>query len=198
VPDTEVDRAAAKSSRCVHHPVVPRVVACDVCGAQLCLACAVPVRGNVIGPECMGQVLEDSAHAVPPSAPPGPRTDLLAVAGFGLVVLLSIVPWNHSLESSELFRAWTLHWSLLAVLGASIGLVVSVATWRHPRDLRLEAALQLGLGLLVGVAALLHFQRPPPLSSPSVAPILAMIGTGLAVLSGAAKWLAVLRQRRAT
>jgi hypothetical protein len=197
VPDTDVERAATKSARCVHHPALPRAAACDLCGEPLCLTCAVPVRGNIIGPECLGQVLEDSPHPVPTPAPATPRTDVLAVAGFALVLLLSIVPWNHSVDTAGLFRAWTLHWSLLAVLGAAAGLVISIAIWRRPRDLRVQAALHLGLALLVGGAALLHFRRPPPLSSPSVAPIFAMIGAGLAAISGLAKAAAYARLRRA-
>jgi hypothetical protein len=196
VSDTDLDRAATKASRCLHHPALPRATACDVCGVPLCLSCAVPVRGNVVGPECLGTVLEDSAGPVAPSTPRRSRTDLLAVAGFGVVVLLSIVPWHHSLETPGFFGAWTLHWSLVAVLGAALGLAGSVANLRRPRDPRLEATLQVGLGLVVGMAAMLHFQRPPPLSSPSVAPIFAMIGAGLAVLSGAAKWTTLLRPVR--
>jgi hypothetical protein len=196
VPDTDVERAAAKSARCVHHPALPSAAPCDLCGEPLCLTCAVPVRGNTIGPECLGRVLEDSPHPVPTPTPVRPRTDALAVAGFGLVLLLSIVPWNFHSDTAGLFRAWTLHWSLLAVLGAAAGLAVSIAIRRHPRDLRLEAALQVGLALVVAGAALLHFQRPPVASSPSAAPIFAMVGAGLAAVSGLAKAAAFARLRR--
>lgn len=196
MPDTEVDRAATKAARCLHHPALPRATACDVCGAPLCLTCAVPVRGNTVGPECLGKVLEDSTSPVPPPAPVRQWTDVLAVAGFGLVAVLSIFPWHHSLGTSGFFRAWTPHWSLLAVVAGIAGLWLSVRMWRRPGDPRVEGALVIALGLVSAGAALLHFHRPPPLSSPSAAPIFAMVGAGLAVVSGVAKWGALLRPAR--
>jgi hypothetical protein len=172
------------------------VAACSECGAQLCLACAVPVRGQTVGPECLGKVLEDRAPAAPPPAPAVPRTDLVAAAGFALVVALSILPWAEFGDTSGLFQAWTPHWSLAAVGGALIGLVAAIATWRHPRDPRLEVALQLGLAIVVGLAALLHYRRPPPLSAASPTPIFAMLAAVLPAISGALKAVAIIRVRR--
>jgi len=118
------------------------------------------------------------------------------VVGFGLVVGLSVLPWTKFGDSSGLLRAWTLHWSLLAVVAAVVGLGAAVATWRRPRDPRVEAASQVGLALVVGIAAFLHYQRPPPLSAPSLMPVLAMLAAGLAATSGIIKAGAMIRLRR--
>jgi hypothetical protein len=125
-----------------------------------------------------------------------PRTDPLAVVGFGLVLVLSIFPWTEFGDSAGFFQAWTLHWSLLAVGGALAGLIASISTWGRPRDPRIEAGLQIGLGLLVALGAFLHHQRPPPLSVPSVTPLLAILAVGLAVLAGLLKVVGVARLRR--
>ena len=196
MPDTEVEQAGTKSSRCTHHPAVARVATCSRCGAQLCLSCAVPVRGQTVGPECLGKVLEAPAPAAPPPAPAVPRTDGLAAAGFGLVLALSILPCAEFGDTSGLFQAWTPHWSLIAVGGALVGLIAAIATWRRPRDPRVEVALQLGLAIVVAVAAFLHYRRPPPLSASSPAPIFAMLAAALPAISGVVKGIGIVRLRR--
>jgi CHASE2 domain-containing sensor protein len=113
-----------------------------------------------------------------------------------MVVALSILPWAKFGDTSGLFEAWTPHWSMLAVGAALVGLVAAIATWRRPRDPRLEVALQLGLAVVVGVAAFLHYRRPPPLSASSPTPIVAMLAAGLPAVSGVVKGIAILRLRR--
>jgi hypothetical protein len=169
--------------------------ACDRCGRSLCLTCAVPVRGAVFGPECLPLVLVD----VPaPDHPPSfalPRGDALAALGFGLGVALSILPWSKFGGAAGVLEAWTTHWSLLAGAGAAVGLVLAVAFWTRPRDPRLEAAVYLALGVAVGWGAYLHHQHPPPLSSPSFVPIVAMGGAALVALAAGVKAAALLRAR---
>jgi hypothetical protein len=123
-------------------------------------------------------------------------TDLLAVAGFGLVVLLSIFPWTKFGDTSGFFQAWTLHWSLVAVGAALVGLIAGISARRRPHDARLEASLQIGLGLLVALGAYLHYHRPPPLSAPSPVPVIAIMAAALAVASGIWKALSASRLGR--
>src|SRR6266540_3853375 len=168
MPEGGTERIIARPGRCANHPGVVEAAACDRCGRSLCLTCAVPVRGAVFGPECLPLVLVD----VPvPDHPPSfalPRGDALAALGFGLVVALA---------------------------GAAVGLVLAVAFWTRPRDPRLEAAVYLALGVAVGWGAYLHHQHPPPLSSPSFVPIVAMGGAALAALAAGVKAAALLRAR---
>ena len=90
-----------------------------MCGRPLCLSCATPVRGGLVGPECLATVLDE---APPPSLRERPLHPgiggRLAILGFALVVLLTLFPWSHgrSSGSSGYLAAWTLHWSLIAAL----------------------------------------------------------------------------------
>src|SRR6476661_9740002 len=77
--------AAAKKGRCSIHSGEDSVAACDVCGRAVCIACAIPVRGSVVGQECLSEVLEDPPPAPDPPGPP-PRARAIALAGFILVV----------------------------------------------------------------------------------------------------------------
>src|SRR2546422_598115 len=69
VPDPE-GQTAARPGRCANHPAVALVGTCEVCGRPLCIACAVPVRGRLIGPECLSEILEDvlSPQSLPRSS----------------------------------------------------------------------------------------------------------------------------------
>ena len=149
------------------------------------MACAVPVRGTVFGPECLGQVLGEP----PPIPRPAPRPveDLVAACGFGLVVVLSVFPWSRFGAASGPFGAWTTHWSLLAVGAGAVGLVASLVLRRRPLGQRIEAAVYLGLAATILVAAYLHRLHPPPLSSASLAPLGAMVGAAAAVAGAVIK-----------
>ena len=54
------DATTTRTSRCANHPGEAGIAACELCGRWLCVACAVPVRGRVIGPECLASVVEDA------------------------------------------------------------------------------------------------------------------------------------------
>src|SRR5439155_12398399 len=105
------ERVAARPGRCAYHPGVAQAATCDLCGRPLCLACAVPVRGAPVGPECLPKVLDDAQPGPPPTAPVLPRSDVLAIGGFALVLVMSILPWSRFGDQSRLFGAWTPHWS---------------------------------------------------------------------------------------
>lgn len=119
--------------------------------------------------------------------------------GFGLVVLLSIIPWSHgrSSGSSGYFEAWTLHWSFIAVLAGAIGLALALLGWRRSVDARLEVPAMAGLALVVIVASELHHRHPPLLSVSSWAPILASGAAAIALLGALLKGWSGIRARRA-
>lgn len=110
--------------------------------------------------------------------------NVLTMAGFGLVLVLSVLPWSRFGDASGLFEAWTVHWSLLAASAGTVGFVAAVGFWRWPRDPRVEVAVCLPLAALVIVGAGLHRLHPPSLSSASAVPLLA-VGAGLVAVAGA-------------
>jgi hypothetical protein len=190
------ERAAIRPGRCANHPGVAQAAACDLCGRPLCVACAVPVRGMAVGPECLPKVLDDAEPAPAPPAPVPPRGDGLAIAGFALVLGLSALPWSRFGDQSRLFGAWTPHWSLVAVAASAGGLALAVVFRRRPRAAALEIWVYLGLAVVIAMASYLHHHRQTsPLSPPSVVPLLAVGGAFLVAVGGLVKLATVLRAR---
>jgi hypothetical protein len=191
---------SVRLGRCANHAAIPAVGSCDVCGKAICLSCAVPVRGRLVCHEDLGTVLADVS--VPPRPPEVLRLpvagDALAIAGFALVVFLSVFPWTRFGDNSGYFEAWSFHWSLVAVGGSALALAFAVRTLRRPTDPRFAAAVYAGMGLIVGGAAILYHQRPPgvPLASAAVTSRLALLGAALAVVGGALKRASMLRWGR--
>jgi hypothetical protein len=184
-PEPEPDKTArrepaSRKGRCATHPGEVSVASCDVCGRALCIACAVPVRGSVVGQECLAQVVEDPPPAPPATGSPSWTRGLL-VGGFALTVAASILPWARYGDASGMLRAWTMHWSLLALVAALAGLVVLMLRRRFPADQILLSVVLAVLAAVSLLGVLLHGVHPPPLSER------APLGWGLAVLgSGAA------------
>lgn len=150
-----------------------------------------------MGRECLSAVLED---APPPEQIPSPVRPLggrLALVGFGLVVVVSVLPWSRFGDSSRYLGAWTLHWSLLAALGGVAGLVFALVVARRPLDPRVEAAVYAFLGLLIVVTAVIQHRRPPILSEATFWPWVAVAGGALAILGGIRRLSALLEARRA-
>ncbi len=166
-----------------------------MCGRAMCIACAVLVRGSLVGSECLSAILED---APAPDSQPGPvrsRGDWLALAGFGSVVVLSVFPWSR-FNHSGFFDAWRVQWSLAAVVAAVVGLATTLGARRVHVDPRLVALILAVLALVMGGAAFLAHRRPPPLAEASSATWLAVIGAVLALIGAARKAIAGLRTRR--
>jgi hypothetical protein len=188
--------ATARPGRCTHHPGVAAVGACDICGQGVCVACAVPVRGAIVGPECLAAVLEkvpDTARVPPQISPIG---DWLARAGFGLVVALTVLPWSRFGQGSRILGAWATNWSLLAALAAIAGLGLALFVRYRPVDPRLAATAYGILAVFVALGALLHLYRPPLLSEASAAAVVALLGAGLALLGAVLKARALLSAGR--
>lgn len=182
------DERVKSAERCTVHPGNPSVARCDGCGRPLCLACAVPVRGRVLGSECLAAALgpdvrqdEDVSSRAPWAAPWA-----LTGAGFALSVVATILPWTRFGEGSGLFGAWgrTTRWSALATVAAVLGLGLwfalrkGVVRWSW-------VAVETALGAIVVLGAVLAIVRPPPFTRPWIGPWFAL-GPGL--LSCAAAW----------
>jgi hypothetical protein len=154
------------------------------------------VRGSLIGPECLAAILDEGTPSTPPTLVVPSRGDAFTIAGFAIVVLVSVLPWSRFGDSSRFFAAWTLHWSLVAVAAALIGLAAAVYAWRRPERPLAAAMVTGGLGCVAFVAAQLHYQHPPPLSIGSPAPLIAVMGASMAVIGAVLKGLAVVRAGR--
>ncbi len=159
-------RPAARPGRCSDHPGEMAVATCATCERPLCLACAIPVRGRVVGAECLSTVVEDPPPHAEPLPPPRRRGHALAIAGFGIVLAASIFPWRQSAVASSGFgNAWTLHWSLVGMIAAVLGLAAAIAGWRRALRPRAAAGIYAACAIVVLLATILDVARPPTLSS---------------------------------
>jgi hypothetical protein len=147
----------------------------------------------VVGAECLTSVVPDVAEPLAVTVP-RPRGDGAAVLGFGLVLLLSALPWSRFGDDSGFFGAWAPNWSLLAVGAALAGL--GIAAVSREADQRVTAALYAILALGVGIGAALHRLHPPPLSEPSPVPLLALLAAAIALWGALVKAIGVLRLAR--
>jgi hypothetical protein len=145
-------------------------------------------------------VLEDvpATPAPLPSLPAGAWGDGLAIAGFGLVVLLSVFPWTRFGDSSGYLKAWLPHWSLVAVAGSAVGLAFSIRTLRRLVEPGVVSLVYAGMALIVAGASLLHRRNPPgaPLASATAASRLALLGAFVALVGGVLKWALSVRRGR--
>jgi hypothetical protein len=189
-------QTSGRAGRCANHPIVASVGACDLCGRALCLGCAVPVRGRVIGPECLSKVLVD-APPLPHVPDPIPaRGGRLALVGFGVVVITSVFPWSRLGDSSGYFGAWAPHWSLVAIGAAVLGLLLILVDRFRPADPRVGTASLFLLAIVAGAAAFLHHRHPPLLAVSTIWPWFAVAGAGVAILGAITNTIALLKARR--
>jgi hypothetical protein len=190
-------RTGAKPGRCPTHPTEPTIASCAVCERGLCLACAIPVRGRVVGAECLGTLVEDPPEQPAPLPFRRARGDWFALAGFVIVLIASVFRWASSaVGGGGLGEAWTPHWSLLAVASAAVGAtsVILVRRWGI-RPLPAAACYAL-LALLVALGTVLHAVHPPPVSNvvktwpwrfALLGATLALIGAGRKVVDATAR-----------
>jgi hypothetical protein len=193
VAEIAEERASVRPGRCTNHPGAKRVGKCTICALPLCVTCAVPVRGTIVGVECLGRVVDDPPPRRKPPFTANTRVRPVAVAGFGLALVASVFPWSRFGNDSGWLQAWTINWSLLAASAAAAGVLFAVLALRRPPDPRTETLAYLGLALLVAFGALLHLDRPPPLSASSLVPWLAVAGSVVAFGAGLAQAVALIR-----
>ena len=167
------ERTAKGTDRCETHPGVPSVARCDRCDRPLCVSCAIPVRGRILGPECLAETLGADEEALTRTTSAPARPGMLAVGiAFAATALIAIVPWTRFGNASGWLDAWRwARWSLVASVAAAAGVALWALQWWRPRIVDRAAAIALAaLGALVCVAGLLAGAFPPPLTKDTAAP----------------------------
>lgn len=179
------ERTSRLGERCSQHLASAAVATCDGCGRNLCLACAIPVRGQTLGAECLAEVL---GPEVPLPKVPGrervvPR--LAAGGAFAVAVLASLLPWSRVGAGSGAFGAWTppLRWAALSAVAAVVGLVLPWVGRRLAS--RVLDAVSMVAGALVAAGALLAIWLPPDFSGPGLGPWIAL-ASGVVAAAGSA------------
>jgi hypothetical protein len=162
------------AERCQDHPGSPSVARCARCGRTLCIACAVPFRGTVLGPECLppevaAEVRADGAVRIPMIA-------WWRATGAALVVLLVATgfPWTRFGTSSGWFGAWgtPLRWSTVTTVAASLALLVWLVRRRPGRTTVWAVST---LSIVAAAGAQLSIINPPPFTRASPAPWVALV-----------------------
>lgn len=161
-------REAQRPTRCHHHVAVTSVATCDACGEPLCIECAVPVRGRVLGPICLATELHEDAPAPPARRDVG-RDAVDALLGVAL--LGTALPWSGFGLGSGPMGAWGLvpRWSLIAawVAAAAVG-ALAAARRRDRRPSTVADRVALVGSATVAAAASLALLLPPPFTSRAV------------------------------
>ncbi len=179
------ERTTKGAERCATHPSRLTVGRCDVCGRPLCVECAVPVRGRVLGAECLPEVLGSD---LPATEPPRPwrslRSPVDQVMGAALAVaaFATLLPWTRFSTGSGFAGAWAfdVRWSMLAASAAVVGLGVWILFGRRPSSTRVAAMI---CGSLVTVGSFFSILNPPPFTKPTLAPWIALVAGVVAAVA---------------
>jgi hypothetical protein len=177
-------REAATHERCVHHPSKTAVARCSACEKPVCLACAVPVRGRVLGPECLAAELGDPAITSPPEPDGAVAGSWVAVAGALLALLATAAPWTKTGAGDRLLGAWvpSIRWSMMAAVAAVA--LLPAAWWFRARGSRYGAILVILAGTAVTFGSALAIAFPPTFQAASWGPWVAAVG-GVTAIGGA-------------
>jgi len=182
--ERSVARADEHYGRCAHHPARAAVDRCDRCGEPVCISCAVPVRGRVLGPGCIAEELGDPALMQPPE-PDRPLTGpSIAIAGALVAVVATAGPWTRTGAGDRLLGAWVadLRWSMIAAIAA---ILLLPASWQLRRRARRSDAVAVTvLGVLVATASILAIVFPPTFQAASWGPWAALGGAAVAAAGG--------------
>jgi hypothetical protein len=167
------ERAVKGGERCATHPARTTVAMCDVCGRPLCVGCAIPVRGRVLGAECLPEVLGDDTPAVP--AGPWRRRPARSISErmigslLAVAVLSTLLPWTRFSTGSGFAGGWAMdrRWSMLAT-GAAVASVL-LWFWSKLRP-RVARGVAIVGGALILTGSALAIAHPPPFTKPALAP----------------------------
>jgi hypothetical protein len=181
------ERTTKTADRCSMHPGVPSIARCDVCDLPLCVECAIPVRGRVVGRECLAELIGSAGGpaemAEAGRRPARPGMGILGAA-FIAATVATTLPWTRFGQSSGAFGAWgwTIRWSMLAAVSAVIGLALWAIQWRRPRLTDRLAARTLGsITVVVGIGALMAGLHEPPFTKATFVPWLALCASVLGI-----------------
>jgi hypothetical protein len=179
--------AAKTGERCSTHAGVPAVTHCADCHRPMCLVCAIPVRGRVLGVECLP---DDAGPAGEDAAPPERSRRAAALAGLGSLAALATTafPWTRFGTGSGAFGAWgTGRWSLLAAVASVAGLLAwAVARMRSGAPERAAGLVLAVTALGVVAGAGLAIVNGPPFTKPAATPWLCLAAGCLALAGGVA------------
>jgi hypothetical protein len=180
------ERTTKGTERCATHPSRLTVGTCDVCGRPLCVECAVPVRGRVLGPECLSEVLGDDIPATPVPRPwrrSRAPVDRMVGASLAVAVLATLFPWTRFSTGSGFAGAWAfeVRWSMLTACAAVTGLVLWLVFGRRTLVARTVAIVT---GTIVAVGSLLAALNPPPFTKPALAPWISLAAGAVAAILG--------------
>jgi hypothetical protein len=189
-------REAAAHERCIHHPSRTAVARCGACDEPVCLNCAVPVRGRVLGPECLAAELGDPAMTTPPEPDRTVAGRWAAFVGAVLALIATVGPWTRTGAGDRLLGAWvpSVRWSMVAAVAAA---ALLPAAWRfrtHPA--RTGAILVILGGTTIASASALAIAFPPTFQAASWGPWAAAIGGAIAVAGAVANVVAEPRPRQ--
>jgi hypothetical protein len=186
-----MDTAAPIRARCQIHPGSASIAPCDGCGRGLCLDCAIPVRGQVVGSECLASVLPDPPPLADPPPEPPRRSlqDRVTLACLGVAAIASTLPWTRFGVSSSWFGPWGFSPYRHSTLVGPIAVVAFVVLWfasRPPASVvdRLRAGIPIVGGVLISALSILALTRPPAFTRPSLVPYVAVAAGLAAALSG--------------
>ena len=177
------ERGTRSLERCDQHPTRSAVARCEGCERPLCLSCAVPVRGSVLGAECLPEPFGPDV----PTAPHPGSTPLQLVAGAGLALALlgTLLPWSRFGVGSGAFGAWgePIRWATLTVVAVLLGILA----WGARRALLqpphfLDTAIAV-LGGVASLGALLALWHPPAFAPTWIGPWVALLGGAIACAS---------------
>ena len=186
---------------CATHPGRPAVARCGVCDRPLCLACAVPVRGEAIGAECLSAVLGDDGVPAAPERAHRPAAPFLALLGALVALAGTTLPWTRFGPGSGAFGAWsgTMRWSV----GAAVAAVVTAALALALVVRYLRRVVRWGWFVLLtlpaaatGLAALLHAVNPPGFTRPWIGGWVTLGGAATTLLAAAAEAASGRRRTR--
>lgn len=161
------------TERCSLHPGSVSVAHCARCDRTLCMACALPVRGVVLGVECLPQDVATGDEAAAPRRPPMSRWWLAVGVALAILLASTVLPWTRFGTGSGWFGAWGLpvRWSSAVVLAAVLATLFWL--WRRSPG-RAVAATVAVLAVVAATGAEFAILNPPPFTRSSVAPWIAL------------------------
>jgi hypothetical protein len=161
------------TERCEVHAGSASVAHCARCDRTLCITCAVPVRGAVLGPECLPADVA-AEGGVAEARPPISRWWVATGAALLILVGSTVLPWTRFGVASGWFGAWgfPVRWSTLTAVTASLASFVWVLRRRPGRP---AVGVVAALAGLAAVGAELAIINPPPFTTASAAPWTALV-----------------------